>query len=81
MRILFTIGNLDSGGAEKVVATLANAFIKKGHDVGVLFVSNSKKDSFYELDNKIEIIPLLDDEKLSINKKTKQWTLGWCKHN
>lgn len=72
MRILFTIGNLDAGGAEKVVATLANAFVKQGHNVGVLFVSSSNKDSFYKLNDKVEIIPLLEEgKKLSIGKKTK----------
>ena len=72
MRILFTIGNLDSGGAEKVVATLANNFVKQGHDVCVLLVSTNSKETFYQLDEKIDVIPLLGNEgKLSIDKKTK----------
>ncbi len=72
MRILFTIGNLDSGGAEKVVATLANSFVNQGHDVGVLLVSTNSKEAFYKLDERIDAIPLLSNEgKLSISKKTK----------
>ena len=72
MRILFTIGNLDSGGAEKVVATLANSFVKQDHDVGVLLVSTNSKETFYKLDKRIDVIPLLGNErKLSISKKTK----------
>ena len=72
MRILFTIGNLDSGGAEKVVATLANSFVKQGHDVGVLLISTNSKETFYKLDERIDVIPLLGNERrLSISKKTK----------
>ena len=72
MRILFTIGNLDSGGAEKVVATLANSFVKQGHDVGVLLVSTNSKETFQKLDESIDVIPLLGNERrLSISKKTK----------
>ena len=72
MRILFTIGNLDSGGAEKVVATLANSFANQGHDVGILLVSTNSKETFYKLDERIDVIPLLGNEgKLSISKKTK----------
>lgn len=72
MRILFTIGNLDSGGAEKVVATLANSFAKDGFDVGILLVSTSEKETFFHLNEKISVIPLLDSsKKVSIKKKTK----------
>lgn len=72
MRILFTIGNLDAGGAEKVVATLSNYFVQSGHEVSILLLSTNSNNSFYDLDKKIEVIPLLDKtNKLSIFKKTK----------
>lgn len=72
MKILFTIGNLDSGGSEKVVATLANSFVDQGHIVGVLLVSSYTESAFYHLDERISIIPLLENsEKLSISKKTR----------
>ena len=74
MRILFTIGNLDAGGAERVVATLANAFSNKNHEIGILMVSTNESKSFYPLNESIELIPLLSDKDLSISKKKKLLT-------
>ena len=72
MRILFAIGNLDSGGAEKVVSTLANSFVENGHHVGIVLISSAMRESFYEIGEKVEVIPLLpNNEKISISKKTK----------
>lgn len=70
MKILFTIGDLNSGGAEKVVATLANNFTGKGHSVGILMISKSLEESFYNLDKNVQLIPLLDkNRKYSIKEK------------
>lgn len=71
MKILFTIGNLESGGAERVVATLANNFVVDNNDVSIIFVSSNSSDSFYKLDERIKIVPLLKDlNSHSIKEKT-----------
>lgn len=70
MKILFTIGSLDSGGAEKVVTTLANNFCENGHNVAILMISENEKKSFYSLNKSLDLIPLLNkQQKYSINTK------------
>lgn len=72
MKILFIIGDLESGGAEKVVSTLANAFSFE-NEVGVLMISTSKKEAFYKINPDVKLIPLLDDgEKLPFFTKVKR---------
>lgn len=41
-KILFAIPSLGSGGAERVICTLANAMADRGYDVGILLVGNSR---------------------------------------
>jgi len=64
MKILFTIGSLTSGGAERVLVTLANFWASKGWDVTVLIVSSH--DNFYTVDDTVNLISL--DKKYN-NKK------------
>ncbi len=40
MKIVFTIGTLSGGGAERVIARLSSRFSELGHDVHVLLVAN-----------------------------------------
>lgn len=51
--IVFTCDGMESGGAEKVIATLANEFAKQGFNVSIIAVSSSVEESFYELDSSI----------------------------
>ncbi|AQW86064.1 GalNAc-alpha-(1,4)-GalNAc-alpha-(1,3)-diNAcBac-PP-undecaprenol alpha-1,4-N-acetyl-D-galactosaminyltransferase [Campylobacter pinnipediorum subsp. caledonicus] len=55
MRVLFIISTMQAGGAERVMSILASYFAKF-HDVTLL--KFDQKDSFYELDEKINIINL-----------------------
>ena len=63
MIICFTLSSLSAGGAERVATSLANSFAKKGHKVILLLVSIDYNNSFYELDNSIEVIPLIKKNK------------------
>ena len=47
MKIAFHIHSLTKGGAERAVANLAEAFVKKGHDVSV--ITSIKNSSEYPL--------------------------------
>ncbi|AJC85169.1 GalNAc alpha1-4 transferase [Campylobacter peloridis] len=55
MKITFIIATLNSGGAERVLATLANELCKN-HEVSI--IKFHKEDSFYKLDPKIKLFTL-----------------------
>lgn len=61
MKIVFAISTMQSGGAERTVATLANYLINKDNEVVIFVVDNN--ESFYDLDNKIVF------EKLNLYRK------------
>lgn len=53
MKILFIISSLSSGGAERVLTTLANHWTKKGWDIEIFSLSSEKM--FYKVDSNIKI--------------------------
>jgi GalNAc-alpha-(1->4)-GalNAc-alpha-(1->3)-diNAcBac-PP-undecaprenol alpha-1,4-N-acetyl-D-galactosaminyltransferase len=53
-KIMFTIGTMGDGGAERVVSVLANQFKINGHDVLITQLYNNKSD--YELRDGIKLI-------------------------
>ena len=61
MKILFTIGNLKKGGAERVIANLSN-FLIKNHEV--IIVTTTHDETYYELDNKIKVYHLDEAKEL-----------------
>lgn len=63
MTICFTLSSLSAGGAERVAVSLANAFVKKGHKVILLLVSIDHNNSFYELEESIDVVPLIKNDK------------------
>ena len=54
MKILFTISSLNTGGAEKILTTLANHFETLGHSVSILIISKDKP--FFPLSRTINLI-------------------------
>lgn len=65
MHICFTLSSLSAGGAERVASSLCNYFCNCGHRVSIILVSIGHNNSFYKLDESIEVFPLL------INVKTR----------
>lgn len=59
MRICFCVDTMDSGGAERVASILCNEFVKLNHEVDLIMISEKEKKSFYKLDKRIALIPLL----------------------
>ncbi len=53
MKLLFTIGSLAGGGAERVVSRLASSMSHKGHTVEVALISKNLVD--YPLDKNVEV--------------------------
>jgi glycosyltransferase involved in cell wall biosynthesis len=57
MRVLFAVSSLSAGGAERVIAELANAFVAAGDEVGVLTLSHPGS-AHYALDPRVTRIAL-----------------------
>jgi GalNAc-alpha-(1->4)-GalNAc-alpha-(1->3)-diNAcBac-PP-undecaprenol alpha-1,4-N-acetyl-D-galactosaminyltransferase len=58
MRVTFIISSICSGGAERVVATMANFWAKKGWTITLLTLDDGEHQPFYELDPAITHRPL-----------------------
>jgi len=54
--VLFVIPGLTAGGAERVVTTLANAFVDAGGNASI-FPWYCGEHSFYQLDHRVQIFP------------------------
>lgn len=54
--ILFAIKGLSrpGGGAERVLADIANGLTRRGHDIGIISYDEPSQQSFYKLDTRIE---------------------------
>ena len=57
MKVFFIINSLSSGGAERVTVTLANYFVDKGYEVGLVTMHTEERD-FYPLDSRVVRFPL-----------------------
>ena len=71
-KILFVIGSMERGGAERVISVLANEYSNKGHSVSIALLLAFKID--YELNQNIEIINLVGKHKNRLLN-----SFGWIK--
>jgi GalNAc-alpha-(1->4)-GalNAc-alpha-(1->3)-diNAcBac-PP-undecaprenol alpha-1,4-N-acetyl-D-galactosaminyltransferase len=60
MRVLFLTSSLEAGGAERVAATLCNAWAGSGHSVGIVPTYSGGGVPFYTLDPDVRIQYLSD---------------------
>jgi len=60
MKLLFAIKFLHDapGGAEKVLCTLCNKLVERGHDVSILSYDKKGAKPFYQLNPRIKLIQL-----------------------
>ena len=80
MRIMFFIGSLVSGGAEKVISILANEYAKKNWNVEiVLLLKNEVNRDQFILDRKI-VITDLSMKDSSYRKNALKWLSAIRKH-
>ncbi|WP_394955132.1 glycosyltransferase family 4 protein [uncultured Helicobacter sp.] len=57
MKILLTIGDITiTGGAERVVVNLANAFVQSGHSVQILSFFKANYSLLYALDERVNLV-------------------------
>lgn len=69
MKILFCLGSLNKGGAERVVSNLSNEFVKRNNEVSIITTIKCMKPA-YELNKEIKIYSL-DKNSLDKNLKIK----------
>lgn len=69
MKIVFFIGSLYGGGAERVTCNLASYLVQKGHQVEILTMSETKDT--YELDDRVTTKTLLPLDR----KEKKIWNI------
>jgi len=56
MKITFVISAMNGGGAERVLATLANRYVQQGDEITILMVAGD--ESAYPLDEKVNILSI-----------------------
>lgn len=79
MKIDFVTATLTSGGSERVISLLANAFCAKGHEVTVVCLN--KHIVYYPLDPKVSVV-FAEDEILSTSILKKiRWFRNYVKVN
>ena len=61
MKITFICDTMDSGGAERVISSLANSFTNFGHEVSIIMLAKRANCSFYKLSNKINLLGLTNN--------------------
>lgn len=59
MKILFFVSSMNTGGAERVAASLANAWVQRGDQVCLVPTHLGSESSFYELDERVQFEPLV----------------------
>lgn len=73
MRIVFVCDTMGAGGAERVISTLSNEFVKRGNNVAIIALSSRSNGSFYKLDKEITLDEAFKTEskQLRFFKKSK----------
>lgn len=71
--IVITCDGMQSGGAEKVIASLSNELVDKGFQVTIIGVSTNDTESFYKLNDRVKYITLHngDDKKIKPFKRVR----------
>ena len=59
-RILFLVSSMNSGGAERVAANLANAWVERGDEVTLVVTYSRRGGCFYSLSEDVELRYLAD---------------------
>ena len=79
MKILFFIGHLNSGGAERVVSLLSNKLFDKGFDIEILTYYDRKIN--YSINNNIKITKVVLETKSSNIIKNMSWLKKYFNNN
>lgn len=58
MKICFVISSLGTGGAERMISTMANSFSKRGHSVSIIKLDAPANKPFFHIHENIAIVSL-----------------------
>lgn len=58
MHLALIISSLQTGGAERVLSELANAWVSKGYEVSLITLAGSNNETIYPLDPQIHLVHL-----------------------
>jgi GalNAc-alpha-(1->4)-GalNAc-alpha-(1->3)-diNAcBac-PP-undecaprenol alpha-1,4-N-acetyl-D-galactosaminyltransferase len=58
MHIVLTISSLQAGGAERVLSTLANAWVDRGHQISLITLAAPHETPAYSLDPRVHLVQL-----------------------
>jgi glycosyltransferase involved in cell wall biosynthesis len=61
MRIVLTISSMNSGGAERVAATLCNAWVERGDEVILIGMYSGRGECHYRLDPRVRLIWIAEE--------------------
>ena len=67
MKILFCIGGLTKGGAERVITNLSNYLVEKGNDVAIVVTKADK--IAYEISQKVKIYELEEKQNIQLMRQ------------
>ena len=75
-KIAFITGSMGAGGAERVIATLSNAFVNNGVKVAIFCIGKTASDATYEYDPRIDLTGIHTGSRGFVIRKFKQlWRL------
>jgi glycosyltransferase involved in cell wall biosynthesis len=60
MKIMLLVSTMGSGGAERVAATLVNAWAERGHEVTLVATYSKRAPCFYAISDKVRLIHLAE---------------------
>ena len=55
LRTTMVISSLTSGGAERVMTTMANAWVARGHDISIITIDGPETPPYYPLDSAVRL--------------------------
>ena len=68
MRIVFVIASLNSGGAERVIANLANCFAAQKDEIELILFNDVR---YYELDERVKVHIIKEEKRRTLTLRRK----------
>lgn len=72
-KIILLVSSMNSGGAERVASTLANAWVSRGDQVILMPTFSGRGECFYQLSSGVRLVYLADLIKSNVRKWGKLW--------